>query len=110
MSASQLKPYMGFSRSLGSGEAAILIFAYSAKEARKLGYGVACGMFVDEWIDWVVKKLKAEPNIMKQLRGKAEPCVVDDPETCPNCHLWGFEPVNGGECCVNCVGCEEEWT
>jgi len=53
---SKMRAYMGFSRSAGSKEGAVLVFAHSAQEARMLTY--KHGVVVEDYLDTAVRWLR----------------------------------------------------
>jgi hypothetical protein len=97
-----MKAYMGFSRSLGAEEGAVLVFAHDAREARELTY--ENGLVVDEWIDTAVKWLR-DPVIFeyadKDKLTRDEPHVIDKPPSCKACFRWG-NPINEAGICSQC--------
>jgi hypothetical protein len=103
-----LHTYMGYSRNMGQGEGACLIFANTGKEAKKIGFPTIADWFGSEWIDMAVKRLNkphllAEANAEKFAAGK--PHVVECPEVCPVCQQWGGELLtNWRRGCENCGG------
>ncbi len=104
----KLKPYMGYSRALGSHESAVLIFAYTAVDARILGFR-QMGEIVDgDYLDFAVRRLWKSNWMFKdadQEKLKAGmPHVVVSPKGCRSCELWGEELNEQGYC----SGCEGE--
>ena len=101
-----LKPYMGFSRSLGAPEGAVLIFARTAREAKRISWG---RFFIpdicDEYIDYGVRLIRNGAHLMK-LATSNQPHVIESPPTCPRCELWGGESMrdSDGPCCEYCMG------
>jgi hypothetical protein len=95
---------MGFSRGAGSEEGACLIFAHTAKEARKLAHRVMLGWFDGEWIDTAVRRLRGKPWLMLEADmaklAEDEPHAIECPTTCPTCGQWGHEQIAGR--CSNC--------
>ena len=100
-----LVPYMATSEADYEG-CAVLVFANTRREARSLGHAALCDFCDCEWTDLRVRRLKAEPHIMKQAVS-TEPHVVDDPETCPSCERWGGRLLENGRC-TNCSEAEDE--
>ena len=94
-----LKPYMVCSRTAGAAEGAILVFAHTVKEARKIGWktGWLKDLCDGEWIDLQAYKINSEPWIMKQAKSE-EPHSIEIPETCHDCLMWGFELDEKGLC------------
>lgn len=100
-----LNAYMGFDRKAGEGEGACLIFAHTAKEAKKVGHAQVADWFDTPWIDMGVRKLDkthlfAEADAEKLAAGV--PHVIECPKTCPTCKTWGGEPKGNG--CDYCDG------
>lgn len=95
-----LNAYMGWGEDIGPEEGAVLIFAKTAREAKRVGYPVLKGFFVLEFRSVRVKRLR-EPHLLeladkKKLDGQ-EPHVIDDPPVCPRCEQWG-KPIRDGAC------------
>lgn len=99
-----LNMYMGFSRAAGSEEGACLIFAHTAKEARKLAHRIIRGWYDDDWLDTAVRRLRKAPWLMLEadMTKLAEdtPHAIECPKTCPTCNQWGHEQIDGR--CANC--------
>jgi len=106
-----MKLYMGFDRQVGSEEGSILIFASSAKEARKIGWGFVRDWFDTEWIHMAIKRIKTnihhlEKNANQKMLKAGISHVIDSPEICPGCEMWGGgEPENGK--CEHCFEWED---
>jgi len=99
-----LNAYMGFDRLAGQQEGAVLIFARTAKEARRLGWRYMRDWFDTEWIHMAVCKVRENVEF---LRGDANaeklasdtPHVIETPRCCPNCEAWGGgAPDENGRC------------
>ena len=101
--------YMGFDSKAGSTEGAILIFAPSSKEARKVGWGTMKALLDTAWIDMTVKRLR---HNLEHLYGDADqskleagiPHAVDNMRDCPNCGLFGEHggPIDENGHCGYC--------
>lgn len=98
----KLKPYMVYSRCAGSSEAAILVFHYTGKDAKKYAWKhskiideICNGEYIDMAVDLIGKEC-----VYAQKR-QEEPHCIDDPETCKVCNLWGY-PLDEYGCCENC--------
>lgn len=102
-----MRAYIGYDGPGGTGEGAVLIFANTAKEARRLGFGEINGWFDTEWIDMRVNWLKNLPNHLKKL-DTGDVRVIDSPPSCPNCMLWGYVLVQDGKYCEYCFK-DELW-
>ena len=95
-----MKAYMGYSRQLGSEEGAVLIFAHNAKEAKRLAW--ESNVFDYGWyIDLVVRWLKNEPYLFKQMRLNI-PHVIVFPKTCDKCKMWGTGEIGEDGICESC--------
>jgi hypothetical protein len=99
----KMKPYMGYCRSAGPEEGAVLIFAHNLREAKKVGWKSELRDWCDgtytnlavEWIQnepWLAKE--ADPDRM----AKEEAHVVVSPKSCNCCEQWGFELNAEGYC------------
>lgn len=93
----QLKPYMIHAGE--AHEAAVLVFAPTAKEARKVGWkwSLVVDEIAEQYIDLRAKALDASDAYLMSLRTSDEPHVIDSPPSCDRCHLWG-EPIERGLC------------
>lgn len=106
---SELKTYMGYDETAGSAEGAVLIFAHSTREARKIGFPHIRSWFDTEWIDMRARRLT---DHVDHLIGEADtdkfaagiPHVVDDPKVCPTCQLWGGGSIDENGRCDLCYG------
>ena len=103
-----LHTYMGFSRSMGMEEGACLIFAHSAKEARKFAYRAIRDWFDGEWVDAAVLRLRDMPWLCEEADqvklSLGVPHFIERPVSCPGCGQWGHGRIDGE--CVNC----HEWS
>jgi hypothetical protein len=107
----KLKLYMGYSRLAGSTEGACLVFANNRKEARKVAFQcLRCWWGEQEWTDTKVQWLKNEDYLYKQANveklEKNIPHVIESPQACKKCELWGAE-LNENGICENCMEEEE---
>lgn len=100
-----MKAYIGFDRHVGPEEGAVLIFANTAREAKKISFGsIVWGS--DEWTDYAVRWLKNDPDVF--LLGDQEklainqPHVIDDPLGCNHCGFWNAGITEDDLCC-NCM-------
>jgi len=103
-----MKAYMIFSQEWGSQEVAVLGFANSVKEMKRVAWPIVKYDITDEYIDLGVRLLpnkevffqdgdaiKLENNI---------PHVVYDPTSCKRCEMWGGLLNEDGLC----EGCQED--
>jgi hypothetical protein len=104
--AMNLKPYMG---SAGEPEeGAVLIFATSQREAKKIFWQTCQGDVAgDDYLcvrvtrlrdkDWLI----TDANQAFLLGGK--PHVVVSPKSCKCCGCWGHEPIEDSGLCDTCL-------
>lgn len=99
----KLKAYIAYNGYCYSEERiAILIFHYTAKEAKKLAWQEAATELVDgEYIDLVVKWMKDSPWLMEE-KTKDEPHVIWSPKSCNACFGWGHTVINENGLCGDC--------
>lgn len=101
-----LKIYMGYDSFAGSEEGACLVFAHNRKEARKIAFPVLQGWFDSQWIDCTVQWLKDGNQLYSQADQeklkKDEAHVIESPQCCRNCDLWG-EKLNEDGYCEKCA-------
>ena len=90
-------------------ECAILIFAFTAKDAKRLLVRHWPGD-VDSYLDFQVRWLKGNTDVFKNLslaqELRNEPIVVDSPTGCPSCDKWGIPLMEDGRC-KDCW--DEDW-
>ncbi|MDR1230871.1 MAG: hypothetical protein LBK61_05670 [Spirochaetaceae bacterium] len=102
-----MKMYMGFSAEAGPCECAVLIFADSAKEAKKLLWkNNPFGIF-DDYIDLRVALIKDKPFLEKE-RQREYPHIVDCPATCSHCEGWGISEIGADGLCDDCRELKED--
>lgn len=93
---------MAYDRIEGPGEAAMLVFAESAKEARKISHGAH--WCTSDWIDWVATRMWDVPEHLAALDNGNEQ-IIEAPPTCPSCDCWGGHLLPGG--CDYCTAPSE---
>lgn len=93
-----LKMYMGYSGFNGQSEGAVLVFANTAKEAKRLTY--ENGLVVDEFIDARARLLQ-EDRFLRAQQMFDYPHVIESPKVCKHCELWGKE-MHDDEQCEDC--------
>jgi hypothetical protein len=102
----KLKPYIVFDRHLGSEEGACLVFHFTAKKARYLGWKtVTRHWWQHSYIDVGSYALKDSLHLydvgdLQKLKAN-EPHVIECPSTCRECELWG-RPLNSRGYCEVC--------
>ncbi len=97
-----MKAYMGYDGVAGPSEAAILIFAHTVKEGKKISFGTLQSLFDCEFVDMRVRLLKEEHLFKEADQEKLKagiPHVIESPKVCGNCEVWGGYPVENGQCC-----------
>lgn len=98
----KLRPYICRQK---DDHSAMLVFAYSAQEARKMSFGYGWDMG-DEWIRWTATWIRDLPEHLWAFCA-GEPCVEDAPPICQHCECWGGHPKPHG-CCSFCYD-EDDW-
>lgn len=104
----KMKAYMAYSRTAGQSEAAVLIFANSVKEAKRIGWSSVLYEICDnEYIDIGINQMKDSPWVFAEMKSD-KPHVVEDPECCSQCESWGSELIDG--ICQSCgeIICTEQ--
>ena len=100
-----MKAYMAYSHIAGSSEAAVLVFANTAREAKKLAWGsIVCDFCDNDWTDLRVNQLKDMSWLFKEMRRNI-PHVIDNPRSCDSCGFWGNSEIGDDGLCE---GCREE--
>ena len=92
-----MKMYMAYDNFQGCAEGACLVFANTAKEARKIAAGTIINWFGGEWINVRVKWLN-EHEYLSRLSISDKAHVIENPNVCPRCELWGTGEVENGSC------------
>lgn len=104
-----MNAYMVYDRQVGPREAAVLAFAHSVKEARKVSWPVA-GDWCEDWISLAARRLDHEPWLFDQADKEklaAEiPHVIESPTPCKCCETWGHDLDDRG-LCEDCAEEEE---
>lgn len=90
-------------------EAAVLVFAHTARETKRVAWPTIHDMTSCYWIDVEVQWLRnapasvwAESDPDKLARGEAH--IIESPRVCKGCKLWGKATNEDGYC----EDCEEE--
>lgn len=81
-------------------DCAILVFARTAREAKRLCYSTLVSFTDCEYTDIRVEWIRNDEHV-QTLKREDKPHVIDDPDVCDQCMLWGNAPVEGG--CEGCV-------
>lgn len=98
----KLNMYIGYENNSRE-EGAVLVFAHTAKEARKLAYPFIESWFDNiEWIDMRAQRLRGKEHLYAeadQEKLKAGiPHVIESPRSCRSCCLWGSVIGEDGLC------------
>jgi len=104
MNSKKLKIYMAYDGE--PEESAILVFAHSVKEAKKIAFPVFQRWCNDTvWINIRAKQMKDAEHLRiegdKDLMEKNIPHYNDDPTVCKQCEYWG-QPINKNGICERC--------
>lgn len=93
-----LNPYM-----VSEGEpenGACLVFAHTAKEARRVGWPTVSMWGGGEWIECRATRLWKSDHLFTeadQAKLTADvPHVIESPPACTTCEMWGGKPNLGG--------------
>ena len=95
-----LRPYMCFCGEPSEG--AVLAWAHTAQDARKLAFPEVADWTGCEFIDVRARLLKAHPAHYETLRLKDGPHVNANPTCCPVCERWGYPLMTDGHGCLHC--------
>lgn len=99
-----MKAYMVFSRGCGPEDGAALIFAHTAKEAKRMAWKASC-MDFESFTDLGIRLMRDTRFIIPladQNKLKADiPHIVDSPDGCLVCGHWGAGLTIDG-LCGNC--------
>jgi hypothetical protein len=102
-----LKPYMIYSRTAGPQEGAALVFAHTAREARKIGWnGIGSDLTGGEFTDLAAglihdgNYLFADANPDKLAKDESH--VIDSPRGCDQCEMWGQSAIGEDGLCEGC--------
>lgn len=109
MPETTLRAYMAYDYYAGPEEGAALVFAATAKDARRLAWPTLREWFGGEWINCAVRWLRADCAHLRRMDG---PHVVEDPPVCRDCERWGPEPLEDDGRCTDCATdreAEREW-
>lgn len=99
--------YMGFSSSMGPQEGAVLIFAHTAREAKKIGWPAVSSFFTMEYTDMGVRRITDSHGWLwneanqDKLRNDV-PHVNDNPHSCKRCEMWGHAEILENGFCEDC--------
>lgn len=98
-----LRPYMCWAGE-DPEDGAVLAFARTSKDARKLAYPYVADWTGCDFIDVRAKWLKEYAGYLLTLKIKDVPHVIDNPPVCKVCETWGYPPNQNGNGCIGCGG------
>lgn len=99
---STLNPYMLWGGE-DPAEGAILVFAHTAREAKRIGWPELRGWSV-EYVDVRVRRLRDHREYLMSLYNGSP--VIGSPPTCNVCEMWGAPIREDGKGCAYCYGAE----
>ncbi len=99
-----LNAYMGHLACTDPDDGACLIFAHTAREARKLAWPILESWWMAEcWIDVRIRRLRDMPWLYRDADAVKlaadEPHAIECPTVCPRCQLWGLDDPE--TCCTD---------
>jgi len=102
-----MKAYMGYDAQVGPEEGASLVFARTAKEAKKVFWATCSGDLVEEFTDARVKLIRDSPWLLREAdpakvaAGEAHALLA--PKSCDNCGQWGHAAIGDLGLCPDCL-------
>lgn len=101
-----LNIYSLYSRYAGEQDGALLVFAHTVREARKVGWENGGTDLTDEYIDIAARRLRD----LEYLRDEADliklhddvPHLVWNIKSCKQCEMWGRGRINEDGLCQEC--------
>ena len=100
----KLKPYMVYNRHAHPSDGAALVFHFTARQARYMGYLAEPLMGCDSYIDATARLIRDPEKVypltnIKWLEANEPHPVVGSLEVCQSCELWGCGVDASGRCC-----------
>lgn len=93
-----LNPYMAYERD-SKHECAVLVFARTNREARKLVAPWLFSLIECEFTAMRVQRIRGDGEaFIRSLAKSDEPHVIDNPPPCKECETWGHEIGADGLC------------
>lgn len=97
-----LKIYMGYCGDDPSDGGACLIFAHTAREAKNMSWDVVRWWGCEEFTDVRATRIWKKDHLYKQADQNAlsanKPHVIEAPDSCNTCGMWGDEIGSDGLC------------
>lgn len=90
--------YMGYDMYNGPAEGAVLIFANTAREARKLLWK----QNLEKYLDVRICLINDSPYLEKEKLHNQPHIVVPEKSTCKKCGMWGIGEIGGDGLCDLC--------
>jgi len=102
-----LKPYLVYSRSLGSSEGALLAFANTVQQARVVAWkSFDARDLTDDYLDLTAKLLRGRDWLYEEgdseLLANNTPHIVIFVKSCNQCDYWGHSPIGEDGLCNDC--------
>ena len=102
-----LNAYMGYSRNMGPSEGAVLIFAHTAREAKRVGMrSVLSDITGGDFLDMAIRRIR-EPGVERhgdaEKLARDEPHMNDSPNGCCDCECWFAAPYDAAGRCESCA-------
>jgi uncharacterized paraquat-inducible protein A len=92
-----LNPYIAHAAG-GQEECAVLVFAPTARVAKRVAFPVLQDFVMADYVDVRVRRLRQYSAWWRSLqRDDTRPHVVDNPPSCRHCEQWGH-PIADGLC------------
>jgi len=102
-----VRAYSVYDRHVGPREGACLVFANTAREAKKIGWRIISYWGADSFIDTGVSFLKDRTDFLQSLKEKETPHAIESPPVCIRCETWGGV-LKEGDICEDCRDEEKE--
>lgn len=106
-----MKAYMAYCCSDGPEQGAVLVFAHTQREARRISYPVLSNFTCAEWIDTTATLIKDSAYLFTCADQKKlvedVPHVIDNPPSCVRCERWGTGPLDASGVCEECREVDE---
>jgi hypothetical protein len=98
----KLKPYMVYNRHEDPSDGAVLVFHFTARQARYMGWQAEPLMDCDSYIDATARLIRDPKDVypltqVQWLEGNLPHAIVS-PEVCRSCGFWGSGVDENGRC------------
>jgi len=96
-----LRMYMGYDAVPGGG--ACLVFAHTAREARKLAWPILSDWYGTDFIGARAKWLRDDEfGYLRDSARSDQPHAIAYPPFCDSCERWGVGVLDAGGLCADC--------